>query len=65
MEIIKYQVGDIVEMRKVHPCGANRWEVLKIGIDFRIKCLQCGRIVMIPRIKFEKNVKKYLGKPTS
>jgi len=44
-------------MRKPHPCGDDRWEVLRTGMDFRIKCLGCGRGVMLPRRKFEKQVK--------
>lgn len=53
----KYQVGDIVKTRKPHPCGGDNWEVMRTGIDFRIKCLQCGRVLMLPRSKFEKSVK--------
>lgn len=56
----KYMVGDIVKMRKVHPCGSDRWEVMRTGMDFRIKCLGCGRQVMLPRPKFEKGVKTVL-----
>ena len=55
-----YKVGDKVQMKKGHPCGANEWEVLRVGMDFRIKCLGCQRVVMLPRKKFEKNVKKRL-----
>lgn len=54
----KYMVGDIVKMRKAHPCGSDEWEVMRTGMDFRIKCLGCGRQVMLPRPKFEKGVKK-------
>lgn len=56
-DLMKYYVGDIVKMRKVHPCGGTDWEVLRVGMDFRIKCLKCGRVVMLPRPKFEKAVK--------
>ena len=55
-----YNIGDIVEMRKQHPCGGYQWEVMRIGADFRIKCLTCGRQVMLPRPKFEKGVKKVI-----
>jgi len=51
------QVGDILNMKKQHPCGASRWEVLRIGADFRLRCLGCGREVMGPRSKFEKNTR--------
>ncbi|MDD3315823.1 MAG: DUF951 domain-containing protein [Syntrophaceticus sp.] len=50
----------MVSMRKQHPCGSNEWEILRIGMDFRIRCLKCGRMVMLPRVKFEKNVKAVL-----
>ncbi len=56
----KFMVGDIVKMRKTHPCGSDQWEVMRTGMDFRIKCLGCGRQVMLPRPKFEKGVKKVL-----
>ena len=56
----KYQVGDIVQMRKAHPCGNDRWEVTRTGMDFRIKCLGCGRQLMLPRPKFEKGVKRVI-----
>lgn len=47
-------------MRKPHPCGGNEWEVIRTGLDIRIRCLQCGRKVMMPRVKFERGVKKFL-----
>jgi len=56
----KYMVGDIVKMKKAHPCGSDEWEVMRTGMDFRIKCLGCGRQVMLPRPKFEKGVKKVI-----
>lgn len=57
---VKFYVGDIVQMRKQHPCGGFEWGVLRVGADFRIKCLSCGRQIMLPRTKFEKGVKKIL-----
>lgn len=60
MNIVRYEVGDIVKMKKTHPCGSDRWEITRTGIDFGIKCLGCGRWVMIPRPKFEKAVKTIL-----
>ena len=50
-------VGDILTMKKQHPCGEKRWEVLRIGADFKLRCLGCGRAVRGPRSKFEKNVR--------
>ena len=55
-----YRVGDIVQMRKAHACGGDEWEVLRIGMDFRIKCANCGRVVMLPRRRFERQVKAVL-----
>ena len=51
------QVGDILKMKKKHPCGSSEWEVLRIGADFRLKCTGCGHQIMIPRGKAEKNVR--------
>jgi len=56
-----YNIGDIVQTKKNHPCGGNVWEVLRIGMDFRIKCQTCGHLVMLPRPKFEKSVKKIIS----
>ena len=56
-------VGDVLEMKKPHPCGARRFAVLRIGADFRLKCLGCGHEVLTPRVKAEKNVKKILRGP--
>jgi hypothetical protein len=53
----KYEVGQLVEMKKGHPCGANCWRIIRIGMDFRLKCLKCGRSILIPRSHFEKKVK--------
>ena len=49
MEKINWQLGDLVKMRKQHPCGGFIWEILRIGMDFRLRCLKCGRIVLLPR----------------
>ena len=51
------QVGDILNMKKAHPCGEKRWSVLRTGADLKIRCLGCGHEVMQPRFKIEKNVK--------
>ena len=52
-------VGDTIQTRKKHPCGASS-EVLRVGMDFKIRCTGCGREVMLPRAKIEKNIKKVL-----
>ena len=54
---VNVQVGDILEMKKNHPCGANRFAVLRVGMDFRLRCLGCGREVMTPRFKAEKSIR--------
>lgn len=51
-------VGDILVMKKAHPCGEKRWQVLRTGADFRLKCLGCGHEVMVSRIKAEKNIRQ-------
>lgn len=53
-----YQLGSIVIMKKGHPCGGNEWEITRLGADIKIKCCQCGRMVMLPRIEFNKKIKK-------
>lgn len=57
-----FYLGDIVEMKKDHPCGSKEWEITRLGADIKIKCCGCGRIVMLPRSKFEKDVKKVIRK---
>ncbi|MBQ4381299.1 MAG: DUF951 domain-containing protein [Oscillospiraceae bacterium] len=52
------QVGDIIITKKQHPCGSDRWQVLRIGADFRLRCLGCGREFMTARAKAEKSVKR-------
>ena len=53
-----YKLGSIVVMKKSHPCGENRWEITRMGIDIKIKCTKCNRDVMLSRIDFEKKLKK-------
>lgn len=57
-----YDIGSLVVMKKGHPCGENLWEVVRLGADIRIKCTKCGRIVLIPRIEFNKKIKKVIEK---
>ncbi|MGN0307174.1 MAG: DUF951 domain-containing protein [Lachnospiraceae bacterium] len=54
------QTGDIVTMKKQHPCGSKDWRVLRIGADFRLKCEGCGHQIMIARPQAEKNIRKVL-----
>ena len=59
-KVPRFFIGDIVQTKKPHPCGSDRWEIVRLGADIRIKCEKCGRQVMLPRLKFEKSVKKVL-----
>ena len=54
------KAGDRIEMKKQHPCGCKTFELLRVGMDFKIKCEGCGREVMVPRKQVEKNIKKVL-----
>ena len=53
-------IGDILEMKKPHPCGGKQFLVLRIGMDFRVRCLGCSHEVMLPRVKCEKNIRKII-----
>ena len=53
---------DVVELKKVHPCGSSRWEILRVGMDIKIKCLGCGHELMLPRSKVEKSIRKLVSK---
>ncbi len=57
---MQINVGDIVEVKKPHPCGNNSFKILRVGMDFKIKCMKCDREVMLPRAKIEKNIKKII-----
>jgi hypothetical protein len=56
MERKSFELGDIVRMKKQHPCGSYNWEVTRMGADIKIKCQGCGRIVMLPRSEFERKL---------
>ncbi len=57
---LEYTLGTKVIMKKPHPCGTNAWEITRIGADIKIKCINCGRVVLIPRIDFNKKLKKII-----
>ncbi len=57
------RVNDILEMKKQHPCGSKQFLVLRSGMDFKLRCTGCGREVMVPRVKAEKNIKKVTREP--
>lgn len=54
----EYNVGTKVIMKKGHPCGTNLWEITRVGVDIKLKCINCGRMIMMPRYEFNKKVKK-------
>ena len=56
----EYKLGSIVTMKKEHPCGTNEWEIIRVGADIKIKCVACGRSIMMPRIEFNKKLKKVI-----
>lgn len=55
-----YEVGQVLELKKEHPCGSKEWKVLKTGIDYKLECLGCHRVVLVPRIELKKKVKKVI-----
>lgn len=55
---MEINVGDVLRLKKPHPCGGYRWEVLRVGADFRLKCTTCGRVVMLPRSEAERRTKE-------
>lgn len=55
------KVNDLIEVKKEHPCGSKEFRVLRIGMDFKIKCEKCGREIMLPRFKVEKSIRKING----
>ncbi len=55
---VDIRVGDVLELKKGHPCGSRSWLVLRVGMDFRLRCQGCGHELMIPRVKAEKSIKK-------
>lgn len=60
MEKIEYKLGTKVIMKKPHPCGTNEWEVTRLGADIKIKCVACNRTIMLPRVEFNKKIKKVI-----
>ena len=62
MENKEFSLNDIVQMKKPHPCGENKWKIIRMGMDIRLKCEGCGHSVLIPRREFERKMKKVLVK---
>ena len=57
---MEFNVGQVIKIKKPHPCGANEWEILRVGMDFRLKCKGCNHQVMVPRKLVEKNFKGFI-----
>lgn len=55
---MNYKLGSTVIMKKPHPCGTNLWEIVRTGVDIKLKCINCGRTIMIDRLEFERKLKK-------
>ena len=64
MVTLDIKLNDILEMKKQHPCGGKTFQVLRVGMDFKLKCTTCGRMVLVPRNKTEKNIKKVMREST-
>ena len=54
---LEIRVGDVLTMKKPHPCGGREWQVLRVGMDLRLRCLNCGRELLLPRSRVEKGVR--------
>lgn len=59
------EVGDVVRLRKRHPCGGDEWQVVKLGVDIRIKCLKCQRLVLLERGTLERRIKTLISRHQS
>lgn len=59
---IKFYLGDIIQLRKQHPCGNDQWEILRTGMDIRLRCQGCGRVVMLPRRQVERGMKGFISR---
>ena len=59
---MELHLHDWVELKKPHPCGSVRWEILRVGMDIKLRCLGCGHELMLPRSKAEKNIRRILTK---
>ncbi|MBE7056576.1 MAG: DUF951 domain-containing protein [Ruminococcaceae bacterium] len=53
-----FSIGQIIKTKKPHPCGSSQWEILRVGADFKLKCIGCGHMIMLPRNKVEKSIVK-------
>lgn len=63
MPVLKLYIGDVVQTRKTHPCGSDRWSVERLGADVGIRCQGCGRYVLMERAKLERRIKRFVSRP--
>lgn len=56
----EFQIGDILEFKKEHPCGGKQWKIIRTGVDFKLECTTCKRVIMLPRLAVTKKVKKII-----
>ena len=61
---IRFELGDIIRLRKAHPCGSDEWEILRTGMDIRLKCQGCGRVVLLPRPIVERGLNVFVRRYT-
>jgi hypothetical protein len=62
---VEFRVGDVLELRKSHPCGGKQWRVLRIGLDIGLECLTCERYVLVPRRRLETRMKRFVERGAS
>lgn len=58
--LTSYNIGDIIEFKKTHPCGGKEWKIIRVGVDCKLECTTCSRIIIIPRIDIAKKMKKFV-----
>ena len=56
--MVDFKLNDVLELKKKHTCGSYRWQVIRYGADCKLKCIQCGRVIMVDRVKLKKMIKK-------
>lgn len=57
---MEYNINDAVVLKKVHPCGSSEFKIIRLGADIKIMCTKCGRVIMLPRVDFNKKIKKVI-----
>ncbi len=60
--VVEFKLGDVVRLKKLHPCGSYEWQVVRLGADIGLKCLKCRHSVLIPRVQLERRIKGFLSR---